>query len=251
MPRYQYEVFVEGNWNIQLKAGGEFYKCFELDKHIAPTQYNPLLPLHISWDENSVPYLPLGVFQIEGKEVRMIDEITGVSPSNTIKSVCHEFSRKFPNHTAGVFMYGDATSQKQDTKIEQGYNFFRIALECLKGYKPQLRVLKSNPSVVMRGMWINTVLEKEINGIKIIIGENCKTTINDFVLVKEAADGTKNKEMETNPVTKSRYQKVGHFSDLFDYMMCYAFANEFAQYQAGGVISNISYGKSKLSKNSV
>src|SRR5690606_36112596 len=29
MPRYRYEQLVEGNWNIALKTGGEFYKCFD------------------------------------------------------------------------------------------------------------------------------------------------------------------------------------------------------------------------------
>jgi len=249
LPRYQYEVFVEGNWDIQLKTGGEFYKCFELDRHVSHETYNPNLPLHISWDDNVNPYLPCGVFQIEGKKVTMIDEIAGITPNNTIRAVCWEFRRKYPNHNTGLFVYGDATAQKEDTKLEKGYNFFRLILDELKDYRPQLRVLKSNPSVAMRGMWINSVLEKELGGVIIKIDDSCKRTINDFVLLKEASDGTKSKEMETDPKTKVRYQKVGHFTDLFDYMLCFAFAAEFMSYQSGG-INNISYGKNRNSKNS-
>ena len=249
LPRYQYMAFVEGDWDVSIKVGGEFYKCFELDQHVKPVQYDPTLPLHISWDDNVNPYLPLGVFQIKGTEVRMIDEITGVTPNNTIKSVCNEFIRRYNAHKSGLFVYGDATAQKDDTKLEHGYNFYRIVLDCLKNYRPQLRVLKANPSVTMRGMWINTILEKELHGIRVMINPSCKTAINDFVLLKEAADGTKLKEMDTDPKTKVRYQKVGHFTDLFDYMLCFAFANEFAQYQAGGV-TKISYGKTVNSKNS-
>ena len=250
LPRYQYEVFVEGNWDLQLKTGGEFYKCFELDKHVQPTRYNPALPLHISWDDNVNPYLPAGVFQIEGKEVRMIDEILGESPNNTIKAVCREIIRKYPNHDTGMFIYGDATAQKEDTKLEKGYNFYRLVLDNLKQYRPQLRVLTSNPSVMMRGNWINSILETELGGIKITIGENCKTTINDFVMIKEAADGTKSKEMETDPKTKVRYQKVGHLTDLTDYLLCSAFANDFLAYQSGGAVMSMTFGKNKVSKNS-
>lgn len=248
LPRYQYMAFVEGDWNVAIKIGGEFYKCFELDRHVAPTVYNPGLPLHISFDDNSNPYLPCGIFQIEGKHIKMIDEIMGVNPNNTVSSVCREFERRYPNHSTGLFIYGDATADKQDTKLEKGYRFYRLITEALKKYKPSLRVMPSNPSVVMRGNWINTVLEKEIHGVKVTIGENCKTAIIDFVQLKEASDGTKNKEMETDPKTKVRYQKYGHFSDLFDYIMTTAFINEFIQYQKGGVAAPIKLGRN-YSKN--
>ena len=231
MPRYQYEVFVNGNWDISLKVGGEFYKCFELDKHVAPPKYNKDLPLHISWDDNVNPYLPRGIFQIQGKTITMIDEIAGVNPYNTVKSVCNEIIRKYQSHTAGMFVYGDATAQKEDTKLEKGHNFYKLIIDNLEQFRPVKRVLKSNPSVVMRGNWINTVLENELGGVKVIIGEHCRFSINDLILIKEAADGTKNKEMDTDPKTKVRFQKYGHFTDLFDYIMCSAFNQEFAAYQ--------------------
>lgn len=231
MPRYQFEVFVNGNWDISLKVGGEFYKCFELEKHVGPTKYNKDLPLHISWDDNVNPYLPCGIFQIDGKEIRMIDEIAGENPYNTVKSVCSEIIRKYQSHTSGMFVYGDATASKEDTKLEKGHNFYKLIIDYLEQFKPTKRVLKSNPSVAMRGNWINTVLENNLGGLNIIIGEHCKHTINDFILLKEAADGTKSKEMDTDPKTKVRFQKVGHFTDLFDYIMCSAFSQEFAAYQ--------------------
>lgn len=249
LPRYQYEVFVNGNWDLQLKTGGEFYKCFELDKHVGQTRYDPSLPLHISWDDNVNPYLPCGIFQIHGKELRMIDEIAGVTPNNTVKAVCNEIIRKYNSHKSGMFVYGDATAEKEDTKLEKGHSFYRLIMGNLTHFKPTLRILKSNPSVVMRGNWINTILEKELHGVKLIIDENCKKAINDFVMTKESADGSKNKEMETDPKTKVRFQKYGHFSDLTDYILVSAFANEFSKYQASDVVSNISYGKNSLSKN--
>lgn len=271
LPRYQYKVFVEGDWNIALKMGGEFYKCFELDAHVFPEdiiRYDPALPLHISFDDNVNPYLPAGIFQLRpipeppppgstappkiiGYYVDMIDEIAGVSPRNTVAQVCNEIKRLYPSHKAGVFIYGDATASKADTKLEKGYNFYRLILDALKEYRPTQRVLKSNPSVVMRGQWINTIFEKEIGGLVIRISEKCKKCINDFVLLKEAEDGTKLKETETKIVgdSKIRYQKVGHFTDLTDYFLCSAFGQKFAEYQAGSVIQSIQSGRNKRSKN--
>jgi len=230
MPRFEYMVFVEGNWDVQLKTGGEFYKNFEINQHVRHVKYDPELPLHISWDDNVNPYLPCGIFQIDGTDIYMIDEIAGVTPNNTVKSVCNEIIRKYKAHNSGMFIYGDATANKQDTKLEKGYNFYTIILDYLKEFNPVSRVMRANPSVVMRGNWINTVFETQLHGISITIGENCKKTITDFVTLKEAPDGSKLKEMATDPKTKARFQKVGHFTDLFDYLICTAFNENYLLY---------------------
>lgn len=230
LPQFEYMVFVEGNWDVQLKTGGEFYKQFEINKHVAHTSYDPNVALHISWDDNVNPYLPCGIFQIEGENIRMIDEIAGVTPNNTVKAVCNEIIRKYPAHKAGMFIYGDATANKADTKLEKGHNFYTIIMECLKQYRPINRVSSSNPSVVMRGNWINTVFETGLGGITITIGENCKKMITDLVSLKEAADGTKHKETEKDPKTKAVQQKYGHFGDLLDYILCTAFEKQFKDY---------------------
>lgn len=231
LPQFEYMVFVEGNWDVQLKTGGEFYKQFEINKHVGTTHYNASLPLHISWDDNVNPYLPCGIFQIVGKSVLMIDEIAGVSPNNTVKAVCAEIKRKYAGHTSGMFIYGDATANKQDTKLEKGSNFYTLILDYLKEYRPVNRVTASNPSVVMRGNWINTIFEINVGQIDIIIGENCVKMITDLISLKEAADGTKLKETAKDPITKATFQKVGHYSDLFDYILCSAFKEDFEKYQ--------------------
>ncbi len=238
LTKYQYSVMVEGDWNITLKTGGEIYKSFELEKHVGSCKYNPKLPLHISFDENINPYLPVLIGQVtdngNGNEVRIIDEITARHPGNSVESVCKLFSERYADHKAGLFIYGDSTSQKRSTLLETGHNFFTMIQGYLQPFRPNMRILKSNPSVAMRVSWLNAVLEKEVGEIKILIDEKCKSTINDFVLTKEAPDGTKNKEMVTDSKTKIRYQANGHLTDAFEYFMVSAFANQYKQYQQGG-----------------
>ena len=41
LPKFEYMVFVEGNWDIQLKTGGEFLRSFELSKHVKPIKFEP------------------------------------------------------------------------------------------------------------------------------------------------------------------------------------------------------------------
>jgi hypothetical protein len=227
-------VFVEGNWDVQLKTGGEFYKSFELDKHVINNTYNPDLPLHLSFDENVNPYFPCLVVQIVGKKVMVIDEIALENPRNTVEEICKEIKSRYQGHKNLIYIYGDATSNKRDVKLSHGMNLFRLIQQNLKMFKTELRVLTSNPSVQMRGSFINQVLFNNFNQIKIEISEKCTHTINDFILLKESEDGTKSKEMQTDQNTKVRSQKYGHLSDAFDYLFISAFLKDYTLYQKGG-----------------
>lgn len=235
MPRYEYEVFVEGNWDLQERTGAEFYKYFSLDKHVKPCHYEPSLPLHISWDENVNPYLPCGIFQIQGKQIRLIDTILGINPKNTVRDVCNEFKFRYKHHNSGLFVYGDATSQKEDVKQEKGYNFFKLICNELQQYKPILRVSKSNPSIIMRGQFFNTILFNNFADIEFIIDVNQKEAISDFTNTKEASDGTKDKTKVKDNKSGISYQPFGHISDLTDYLICNAFNSEYTQFQRGDV----------------
>lgn len=237
MPPYEYEVFVNGNWDLQERTGAEFYKYFSLDKHVKPCHYNPDLPLHLSWDENVNPYLPLGIFQIQGKEIRVIDLILGRNPNNTIRDVCKEFIFKYKDHKAGVFVYGDATSQKEDVKQEKGYNFFSVVLKELAKFSPIKRVPQSNPSVVMRGQFINGIFWNNFNEITFKVAPHLKEAINDFTNTKEAADGTKAKINVKDSKSGVSYQEYGHISDLTDYLICEVFKIDFKLFQSGGITS--------------
>ena len=128
MPSYEYDVFVNGNWEIELKTGGEFYKSFEIDSHTGSFKYDPEKPLHLSFDENVNPYITACAWQIEiddnGTHLRQINEFCLPSPLNTVRKLCETIAEKYRGHTSGLFIYGDATSKKADTKLEKGHNFF-------------------------------------------------------------------------------------------------------------------------------
>lgn len=236
LPRLQYEVFVNGNWDIKLKTGAEFYKSFSVDKNIGAVKYNRDLPIHVSFDENFNPYLPVTIWQGEGKKVRLIDEITMRPPDNTLMDICGEICRRYKFHRAGMFLYGDATSKKGDTKLEKGQNFFKLASKYLEQFKPISRIPAANPPVVMRASFINAVFEKNVEGCEVVIGEHCERTIEDFVSVYEAADGTKLKVVTKDPKTGVSYQPHGHLSDSADYFLCEYFKTEFKNYQGSPVI---------------
>ncbi len=233
MPRYEYQVFVEGDWDLLLKTGVEFYKEFNIEKHVKPIVYNPKLPIWLSFDENVHPYFAASLWQVYGKKAVQFDELCMKPPKNTIRDMISEFSRRYPYHQSGLLITGDATSQKQTVRTESGYDLYRLIQTGLSNYKPQLRVPPSNPPVFMRGQFINNIFCNQTGGIEIVIGENCKNTILDLQNVKQAEDDTKLKVTIKDTKTGISYQEWGHLSDCLDYAITRIFNSEFENFRRG------------------
>jgi phage terminase large subunit len=227
-----YQVYALGEWG-KLDTGAEFYKGFSPVNNVGEAVYDSSQPLHISWDENVNPYVSLTIWQARGNHVRLIDEIAMESPRNTLQHVLTEFIKRYYNHEGGLFIYGDASSRKADVKLEKGYNFFTIAAQGLKQFNPQIRVPLSNPSVMVRGMFINQLFQGRFPGYQVTIGVRCKHTIEDLRYVKEASDGSKLKEKEKDPKTLVTFEKYGHLSDTVDYFLTMFWAGKFNEFQHG------------------
>jgi hypothetical protein len=244
-------------------TGGEFYKYFNRSLSVRDVKlidgfnsgdraYNPDLPIHASFDFNVNPYMTCVLWQIvidqikKTKKAIQIDEICLPNPNNTTEAICKELVRKYQGHGAGWFVYGDTSGKKQDTRSEKGSNDYVIIMKSLSIFKPSLRLPINGkaPAVVMRKNFINTIFEKTFEGVEIIIHEKCSKSIDDYVYLKEASDGTKLKEKVKNPDTGVSYEKFGHTSDASDYFICMAFLHEYVKYQNGPA------GKNKPSSNS-
>lgn len=216
------------------QAGGEAYHQFRIEKHTLKLDYNKDLPLHLTFDFNTSPYMTLCIWQMLGKKAIQTDEICLSSPRSTTRDTCREFARKYNGHESGVFIYGDPSGKKEDTRFEKGHNDFTIILSELKLFKPTLRLLPKAPSVAMRMNFINTVFESNYLGCEIQIGINCKNSIEDYAYLKQDADGGKLKEKAKDMATGVSYERRGHTSDANDYFLCYVFAKEYANYLSGG-----------------
>jgi len=227
-----YSVYALGNWG-KIDSGAEFYKAFSPAYHTSVTAYDGDYPIFLSFDENVNPYLTCLVMQVQEKSVQVIDEICLKTPQNTLAYTLNEFSKRYHSHNTGVFIYGDATSRKADTKLEKGHNFYSLIKQGLSKYRPIERVPPSNPSVVMAGLFMNDIFRDRFAGISITIDSKCRNTIEDFKYVKEAQDGTKLKEKVKDPRTGVTYEQYGHTSDALTYFICRHFNNEFIQFQRG------------------
>jgi phage terminase large subunit len=225
-----YRVYALGEWG-RLTKGGEFYKAFDTTRHVVNHKYNNQLPIHISFDENVNPYLSLSIYQAQDDKAWKIDEIALRNPQNTLAHTLQEFKNRYPVNKAGLYIYGDRTSLKEDTKLQKGQNFYTIITSILSDYNPSLRLPSKNPPVAMIGNFIN---QKILGEDKFTISDNCKHTITDYLYLKEASDGTKLKEKAKDPNTGVTYEKYGHMSDCDQYFIAQYFQREFLLYQKGG-----------------
>lgn len=214
-----------------VQSGGEFYKFFDITRHVGKFEYNPALPLHLSFDFNVNPYMTCTVWQMQGKNLTQINEICLGSPRNRTSALCKEIVRVYNAHQAGCFVYGDPSGVKQDTRTEQGHNDFKIIEDELQMFRPHMRNAKSAPPVVQRGDFISTIFESGYDGISIMFDSRCTKTIEDYLYLKEDGDGTKKKEKAIDPATGIAYEKYGHTSDANDYFHCEALKESFVKFK--------------------
>lgn len=229
LPSHLHDMLIYGS--PFSRSGGEFYKCFDRTKHVQAWEYDNNLPLHISFDFNVAPYITLTIWQAENSEARQINEICLPSPDNSTRKLCQEFKRLYSTHRAGLFIYGDATGKARNPLVEEDHNHYTVIEDELQGYRPGLRVPVSNPSIVMRGNFINTVFESEFEGISIRFSPKCPHSIADYTYLKEDAEGKKLKKKVKDKQTGGTYEEFGHTSDANDYFLCEFFMSEYLAYQ--------------------
>lgn len=226
-----------GQWGSKANTS-PFYKDFRQQTNVGHTAYNPALCLHVSWDENCNPYLPFGIFQAQGNNIYCIDEIAAKNPHNTLRWVCAEICRRYGknghDHKAGMIIYGDATSIKQDVAQEKGKDKFIQCREYLAEFRPKLRVNRSNPNVAMRQNFMNDIFALNIYGLNITIGKQCKHMISDLVNTAESPDGNGKDKTKVTVDGVRGVQRWGHFSDLLDYFVCECYGKYYSMFKSGG-----------------
>lgn len=246
LPKYEYDSFVLGDWEVVPRTGGEFYKLFDYDNNtIENSLIDPSRPLHISFDFNVVPYMSITVWQFDKKVGIQIDELCVTTPNNSTPGACKQFLKKYGTHKGGLFFYGDPSGRARDTRDEKGQNDFTIIQALLREMRATERVAKVAPPVAMRGNFINDIFSKNFGGIELKVDRRCVNTVKDYVYLKEDSDGTKLKEKVKDPKTLQTYEKYGHTSDANDYLLCYMFTGEFSTYQKGGIDTKVTLGKNQ------
>lgn len=210
--------------NPFVRSGGEFYSGFNRMVHVRRVPFDPLLPIHISFDQNVVPYITATLYQVRKKNGKTIigqfDEICLENPRNKTSKLCLEFIKRYGGQINGLFYYGDPSGRKSDTRTaEHDYNIVERMLRKYLNNRSN-RVPYVHPRILKRKDFINNLFECVYDKYELVIDPKCKKSIADFEFVKEDVNGKKLKEKVKDKETGLTYEKYGHTSDSFDYFLC-------------------------------
>ena len=174
-------------------------------------QYDPQKPLRLCWDFNVDPMtLMIAQFGVNKKgltEAYFIDEFW-IRNSNTVET-CREFKLRYPNHTRGVILYGDATGHARHT--DSNVTNWKIVENELRHYGVSKCVPTKNPAERDRINSVNGMICNSKNERRVFVNPKCRNLIRDLeqVSYKEG----------TTQIDKTKDSKLTHPSDGAGYMI--------------------------------
>lgn len=204
-PRF-FEQEVLGEYlNVQA---GVVYRGFNRARNVKAMGVDTRLPLFWALDFNVDPMSSI-VAQRDGDAMRVLDEVV-LSRASTSEA-CEEFHARYPNHPAGVVIYGDASGQRLQTA---GTTDYQIIKEYFRqtGYRTvRFRVPASNPSVRERIGLVNAKLFSASEEVSLFVDQRCKGLIMDFEEVAFKPD--------SGVIDKEKDSKRTHLSDALGYLI--------------------------------
>jgi len=229
---YYYNVYTLGQWGYRV-TGGEFWKEFRAEKHIRTIALAPAT-IHVVVDNNVSPYVTVALWQLYDKELLQVHELPCASPDNNAPRAARRTAAWLTEtgYKDVVFVYGDPSANARSTVDENSSSFFDKFTATLRqcGYVVSNRVGKSAPEVALSGAFINEIYGNNLFGYNITINSSCRTSIEDYTMAKENAEGGILKKRTTNKDTGISYERYGHFSDAKRYFITTVLRAEFESF---------------------
>lgn len=219
-----YNVYALGEWGV-IRTGSEFFSAFNRSLHCGQVAYDPSLPVHVSVDNNRLPYIAMTFWQVSyenGVHLRQFHEIPAESPHNSATKAARlaaEFIKTL--NPENVFLHGDATTRNGSTIDDENRSFLDKFISSMaeNGVEVIDKVGKSNPSVAMTGEFINAIWERALPDLSVTISESCRVSIEDYQSVQKDANGGIVKTKVKNKITGQTYEDHGHITDTFRYVV--------------------------------
>jgi len=232
---YDRRRLLEGDWDAVAREGGEAFYSFDPDLHVTHVPFLPDVPVaHLSFDQNVVPYITLLCAQVHYRpdgvmEIRIFRELCLKHPRNKTKDVCEQFLVEYGAAVSAVYIYGDASGNRADTRAAQ--SDYDIAMTTLQGKVSSRsnRVQRSNPEVRKRVLFLCAIFEGKVPGLSIVIDNNCHNLKADLLYIKQDANGGKGKKTRTD--NGVRYEQYGHTSDALEYLVTTIAEKQFRDFE--------------------
>lgn len=226
-----YRVYALGEWG-SIKTGGEFLYAFDSNKHIKTTHYIKGMPVHISIDNNVLPYISISFFQVDGSSIRQFNEICASDPFNTVtqaSKMAVDYLKSI-RYNDMLYLYGDASTKNGNTIDEEKRSFLDKFVEGLESdYHVEERIPASNPSVPMSGEFVNYMLDGG-SGMSFSVDDGCKNSIVDYNNAKKDVNGGVLKKRVKDKITGQSYERYGHLVDCLRYITVWVFKDEYTRF---------------------
>lgn len=220
-----YNVYALGEWGV-IRTGSEFFGSFHRGRHSGEYQYNPNLPIHISVDNNVLPYISITYWQVDfstDTKIWQFHETCAESPNNTVKKSSKLVASylKELHYYDKVYLHGDASTKAANSIDDEKRSWMDLFIDTLQkeGFEIEDKVGNKNPSVAMTGEFINAIFDGIVPGIDISIDESCTVSLEDYMSVQKDANGAILKTKVKNKTTMQTYEEHGHLSDTFRYVV--------------------------------
>lgn len=219
-----YRIYALGEWGV-IRTGSEFFGSFNTGMHTAATAYDPDYPIHVSVDNNVLPYISVSFWQYITAEHSIVQfgELCAESPDNTVKRAAKATAQRLRSlgYTDKLYLHGDASTRAANTIDDDKRSWLDLFIFTLEaeGVEVVDCVGYKNPSVAMTGEFINAIFEGTVPDISITIGKECPVSIEDYLSVQKDANGAILKTKVKNKTTNQTYEEHGHLSDTFRYVV--------------------------------
>ena len=214
-----------GKWGEPI-TGDEYHHNYDPLKHEEDFGLRDDLPIHISFDFNSKPYMTLQVWQIVyphlmPPEFRCLKAYSNKPPFNSVEATCEILLNDFEEiiNRNGIYIYGDS-SGKNTLPLREKRNFYEaISASLPQASEDRRRILRKNPLHIKRREYLNKILSTgEPFSVK-FHPKHAADAVRDMKRVKVDANSGLWKEKETKDGVT--YEKVGHHSDAAAAILLY------------------------------
>jgi len=202
---YRQEVYGE---YLALDAS-RVYSSFDRRFNVMPLKQQPS-PLMWALDFNVDPMSSV-VVQKWNRNFYVIDEI--VLRHATTQMAAEEFIRRYPYHSGGVRIFGDAAgSHSQSATGLSDYDVIKSVFAERSAMRATYDVAKANPPVRDRVNLVNGLLQAANGANRLFVDPKCKELIADFEQV--------NYKAESSQIDKDSDRLRTHLSDALGYLLC-------------------------------
>jgi hypothetical protein len=228
LPRLQYEVFVLGNWDVNMNEHPWIYAMDE-DVHIKPVEVIETFPIYLSFDFNANP-MSCTVWQRSpnvagnGGWCRCIDEFGG---HLKIDELCAQIKTSYPNHI--FYVTGDRSGQNED--IGRNQTAYQMIQSLLHLSNAQLHLNSSNLEHFDSRMLCNVMFGK----YDITIDPCCKNLIADIRKAKVDI----NHKLGSQLLKDRGENKMDYFDSMRYFFQTYYNEHVRSTYLKGITINNI------------